>query len=97
MASDANDITIDYSEDGQLVVKEIDKVILSKGAWATIVYKYQQWERGKDDYGPIRYTIRRYRKMNNEYRQQAKFNISSNDQARKLIDALEKWIPEPNE
>jgi hypothetical protein len=97
MPSDVNDITIDYTEDDLLVVKEIDKVILSKGAWATIVFKYQQWERRNDDYGPIRYTIRRYRKMNNEYRQQAKFNISSNDQAQKLIDALEAWLQESGE
>jgi hypothetical protein len=97
MPSDVNDITIDYMEDDVLVVKEIDKVILSKGAWATIVFKYQQWERRNDDYGPVRYTIRRYRKMNNEYRQQTKFNISSNDQAQKLIDALENWLQESDE
>jgi hypothetical protein len=97
MASDVNDITIDYTEEGVLVVKELDKAILSKGAWATILFKYQQWERQKEDYGPERYTIRRYRKISNEYRQQAKFNISSKDQAKKIVDALEGWIRESNE
>ena len=70
---------------------------LSKGAWTTIIFKYQQWERKKDDYGPERYTIRRYRKISNEYRQQAKFNISSKDQAKKIIDALDGWIQESDE
>jgi hypothetical protein len=94
MVSNVNDITINYEEDGVVVVKELDKRILSKGAWCTIIFKYVQWDRSKENYGPARYTIRRYRKINDDYRQQAKFNISSNDQAGKLIDALQHWIDE---
>lgn len=94
MASNANDITINYEEEGVLVVKELDKNILTKGAWATIIFKYQQWDNRKQDYGPPKFTIRRYRKMNEEYRQQAKFNISSVDQAQKIITALQGWIAE---
>jgi hypothetical protein len=92
MAVRVDEITINYEEDGVLVVKELDKVVLSKGSWSTILFKYQQWEKNKNDYGPERYSIRRYRKIDDEYRQQAKFNISSKDQATKLIDALQVWI-----
>ncbi len=92
MASNIEDVTINYEEEGVLVVKEIDKVVLSKGAWATVLFKYQQWEKAKNDYGPDRYSIRRYRKIEDEYRQQAKFNISSKDQAIKLIEGLQKWV-----
>ena len=92
MAGRVEDITINYEEDGVVVVKELDKVVLSKGSWSTILFKYQQWEKNKNDYGPERYSIRRYRKIDEEYRQQAKFNISSKDQAIKLIDALQAWI-----
>ena len=92
MAGRVEDITINYEEDGVLVVKELDKVVLSKGSWSTILFKYRQWEKNKNDYGPERYSIRRYRKIDDEYRQQAKFNISSKDQATKLIDALQAWI-----
>jgi hypothetical protein len=92
MASNVNDLTINYEEDGILVMKELDKVVLSKGAWATIIFKYQQWENANNAYGPDRFTIRRYRKSNDEYRQQAKFNISSIDQAEKIIAALQNWI-----
>ena len=95
MFSDIGDITINYEEDGVQVVEELDKAVLSKGAWATIIFRYRQWEQSKEEYGPDRFTIRRYRKMNDEYRQQAKFNISSVDQARKIIDALTAWIDEP--
>jgi hypothetical protein len=90
--SDIDDITINYEEEGVQVIKELDKAVLSRGAWVTIIFRYQQWEQSKDGYGPDRFTIRRYRKMNDEYRQQAKFNISSVDQARKIVDALNAWI-----
>ena len=41
-----------------------------------------------------KYVIRRYKKMGGEYRQQSKFTISSADQARKIVDALQTWIGE---
>ena len=94
MFSEIDDITINYEEDGVQLVKELDKAVLSKGAWVTILFRYKQWEQSKGDYGPDRFTIRRYRKMNEEYRQQAKFNISSVDQAKKIIEALNGWIAE---
>jgi len=97
MASDVDDLTIEYEEDGLVIVKELDKIILSKGAWATIIYSYKQWDQRKEDYGQDLFTIRRYRKMSGKYTQQSKFNISSKDQARKIIDALRKWTDEPTE
>jgi hypothetical protein len=48
MASDVNDITIQYEEDGVVIVKELDKEILSKGAWATVLFRYQQWDKRKN-------------------------------------------------
>ena len=94
MASKAEDLTINYEEDGVLIVKELDKVLLSKGAWATVLFKYVQLDRAKNDYSPERYSIRRYQKVDDEYRQKAKFTISSKDQGRKLIEALQKWVAE---
>lgn len=92
MASKVNDITINYQEGSDLIVKELDKEILSKGAWATILFRYQELNRASQEYGPDRFTIRRYRKVGGEYRQQSKFNISSKDQAIKIIRALQNWI-----
>ncbi len=94
MASQVEEITINYEEGGIDIVKELDKVILSKGAWATIIFRYQQWEAAKESYSSDRYTIRRYRKIRGDYMQQSKFNISSPDQAKKIIDALNGWIEE---
>ena len=92
MAENVEQITIDYEEDGILIVKELDKIVLSKGAWATLIFKYQQWEPAKEAYSPIRFTIRRYRKLKGDYRQQSKFNISSLDQANKIVNALQTWM-----
>ncbi len=92
MSATIDDITINYEEDGVLLVKELDKVVLSKGAWATIIFRYQQWDRQKQEYGPDRYTVRRYQKRAGEYLPKSKFNISSRDQAAKIIDALQNWL-----
>lgn len=97
MASDVDELTIKYEEDGIVIVKELDKIVLSKGAWATVIFRYQDWDRRKEEYGPERYTIRRYRKLKGEYIQQSKFNISSMDQANKIVDALTQWIPQKDE
>lgn len=94
MASTVDELTINFSEDGIDVVKELDKQILSKGAWATLIFRYQDWNRAKEEYGKDKYTIRRYQKRNGEYQQKSKFNISSSDQAKAIIEALEKWTAE---
>ncbi len=91
MAETVDELTIDYTEDDIKVVKELGKEILSKGAWATVIYRYQDWDRKKEEYGPDRFTIRRYQKRNGEYQQRSKFNISSKDQAKNIISALQKW------
>jgi len=88
------DLTIEYTEDGVKTIKELDKVVLTKGAWCTILYKFQNWNKSKEEYSPISYSIRRYQKRNGAYQQRSKFNISSVDQATKIIENLTKWIAE---
>jgi hypothetical protein len=94
MASTPDELTVTYSEDGVDIVKELDKVILSKGAWTTIIFRYQDWNRAKETYGPDKYTIRRYQKRSGEYLSKSKFNISSKDQAKAIIQALQNWTKE---
>lgn len=93
-ASTIDELTVSYTEDNVETVKEIDKVVLSKGAWSTIIFRFQNLDRKSGDYGPDKYSIRRYQKRNNEYILKSKFNISSKDQAEKIIDVLNKWIGE---
>ncbi len=92
MATTVEELTVTYTEDGIDTIKELDKKVLTKGAWSTIIYRYQDWNRSKEEYGADKYTIRRYQKRNGEYQQKSKFNISSKDQAEKIIEALQDWI-----
>ncbi len=92
MAETVDELTVEYTEDGVTTVKELDKKILTKGAWATLIFRYQDWDRSKEVYGAEKYTIRRYQKRNGAYQQKSKFNISSADQAEKIIEALQEWI-----
>lgn len=90
-----DELSIAFSEEGVDRVRELDKVVLSKGAWATIMYRYQEWVPSKQDYGPVKYSIRRYQKRNDQYWQKSKFNISSEEQARKIISTLTEWLDKP--
>ena len=97
MSSEIDELTVNYEDGGELVSKELDKVILTRGAWSTIIFKYQDLNRTKGEFGPDKYSIRRYQKRNGEYQFKSKFNISSKDQARKIMNALEGWIGEDEE
>jgi len=94
MAETVEELTVTYEDDGIETVKELDKKVLTKGAWATIIYRYQDWNRSKEEYSADKFTIRRYQKRNGEYQQKSKFNISSEKQAREIISALQEWLAE---
>jgi len=87
-----DDLTIDYEENGILTTKQTDKVILSKGAWVTILFRYQTWVAADDAYSEDKYTIRRYQKRNGEYTARSKFNITNAKQAKLIVDSLNGWM-----
>lgn len=92
MAETVEELTVNYEDGGVQTVKEIDKKVLTKGAWATLIFRYQDWNKAKGEYGPDKYSIRRYQKQNGEYRQKSKFNISSKEQAKNIIEILTDWV-----
>lgn len=96
MAATIDELTVSYVEDGVETVKELDKHVLSKGAWSTIIYKYQDWDNRAQNYGPIKFSIRRYQKRHGEYKQKSKFNISSIAQAEQIMAILSEWIAKDN-
>ena len=94
MSKTVEEITINYEEDGILVVKETGKEILSKGAWTTILFRYQNWDKAKEEYSKDMFTIRRYQKRQGEYIPKSKFNISSKEQAQSIVAVLQTWLSE---
>ena len=91
MSETVDELTVTYQEGDVTTVKELDKVVLTKGAWATVMFRYQDLDRKTGEFGPDKYAIRRYQKRNGEYGQRSKFNISSRDQAQQIIEALTRW------
>ncbi len=47
MSETIDDLTIAYSEDGTETTRELGKEVLSKGAWTTIMFRYQDWDNSK--------------------------------------------------
>ena len=92
MSSNVEDLTVNYEEDGVELVKELDKVILTKGAWTTILFRYQNLNRSTGEFGPEMYSIRRYQKRQGNYIPKSKFNISNAKQAEKIAVSLQNWI-----
>jgi hypothetical protein len=91
MASTVDEITINYEEDGVQLCKEVQKEILTKGTWATIMFKYQDLDKATNSFKAPKISIRRYQKRNGEYKTMSKFNISSIAQAKKVVEVLVKW------
>ena len=91
MAATVDEITMNYEEEGVQLCKEVDKEILTKGSWATVMFKYQDLDKATNSFKATKISIRRYQKQNGEYKQKSKFNISSIAQAKKVLEVLHKW------
>ena len=91
MAETLDDLSYDYEEDGVLVRKELERHVLSKGSWATVMFLYQELDKKTETWRAPKVAIVRYKKFNGQYRKQSGFNISSEKQARQIMASLEKW------
>jgi len=95
MAETIEELTVNFTDpDGKQVVKQLDKHILSKGGWTTILYLYQEWDRRKEEWSSTKARIERYQKRKGVFRSQSRFKISSGKQARAIAAQLLTWFPE---
>jgi hypothetical protein len=93
MAETLEELTYDYEDEGVLVRKEIDRVVLTKGSWATVMFLYQELDRAKGAFRPPKMAIVRFKKAKGSYRKQSSFNISNEKQARQITEVFEGWYP----
>lgn len=93
MAETVDELTWDYEEDGRLVRETLDKAVLSKGAWCTVMYKFRELDRKTEEWRAEKAAIVRYQKSNGVYRKKSSFNISSEKQAKAIMDTLAGWFP----
>jgi hypothetical protein len=96
MTEDLDELSYDYEDEGMLVRKEIDRAVLSKGAWATVMFLYQELDRKTEQFRGTKVAIVRFKKVRGMYRKQASFNLSNERQARQVVDVIERWYgPRP--
>ena len=95
MAETLDELSYDYEDEGKLVRKEVERAVLSKGAWATIMFLYQELDRTTEQFRDPKIAIVRFKKSNGVYRKQSSFNISSERQARQVVEMIEKWYGPP--
>ncbi len=93
MAETLEELTYDYEDEGVLVRKEIDRVVLTKGSWATIMFLFQELDRQSGKFRAPKMAIVRFKKSKGSYRKQSSFNISSEKQARQIAEVFETWYP----
>ena len=94
MADSIEEVSYNYEDEGKLVRKEMKKEILTKGAWATVMFLYQELDRKTEQWGAAKVSIVRFKKSGGVYRKQSSFNLSSEKQARQIVDVIEKWYAE---
>lgn len=93
MAETIEALTVEaYDEGGELKTQELAKEVLTKGAWTTIMYLYQDINRKTGEWGPTKARIQRYQKRGGVYYARSKFNISSAKQAKQIIEILSGWF-----
>ncbi len=93
MAETLDELTYNYEDEGVLVRKELDKVVLTKGSWATVMFLYQELDKKSGQFRAPKIAIVRFKKWKGSYRKQSSFNVSNEKQAHQITDVFEGWYP----
>lgn len=93
MSMEAEEPTVEMSDvdTGEQIIKELDKVTLTKGAWQTMMFLCQEKNAKTGEYGEPKVYLRRYQKVAGAFKARSKFNISGKAQAEAIIENLKKW------
>jgi hypothetical protein len=86
-----DDITIAYEEEGEPVVEELDKVVLQKGVWAVILFRYRERNKRTGAFDPPKATLKRYQKFKGAYKKRDSVNLPYKS-AVTLVAQLNDWI-----
>jgi len=94
MFADLDELTYDHEEDGSLLRQQLEKVVLARGAWATVMFVYQERNRRTGAFDAPRVAVVRFRKVRGVYRKHAAFDIADRAQARHIAEVVERWYPQ---
>jgi hypothetical protein len=91
MSSDIDELTIQYEEEGQVLIEELDKLILNRGAWTTILFLYREWNAKTEDFSLPKAGLRRYQKTGGAFRKRDGINLTEKS-IPMLIAQLQSWF-----
>lgn len=98
MAETIDELTANYTDEtGQQVCQEIDKAVLTRGAWTTVMFLYRDWNKKTEDWDEPKARIERFQKRGGQFRSQSKFRITSAKQAKQIIGILSDWFDSEEE
>lgn len=99
MAQTIDEITANYTDEktGVQLVEELDKVILSRGSWTTIIFKYREFAPKTNTWSLPKARIERFQKRNGEFRSQSRFKITSPKQAMQIVQVLNDWFKDSDD
>ena len=87
-----DDLTVHWAdEDGQVLVNELEKRIVQRGSWATVLFRYEERDRKTGEMQGPKFALRRYRKRGDRYEVHAKFVLTSPEQAHDVAATLLEW------
>ena len=93
MSMEVEEPTVEMNdmETGDQIIKELDKAVLTKGAWQTMMFFCQEKNQKTGEFGEPKVYLRRYQKVAGAFKARSKFNISGKAQAEAIIENLKKW------
>lgn len=94
MARTVDELTVNWTENGALKVRELDKVVLSTStSWATVAFLFQEHD-AEDPSGwrAPKVSIRRYRKRGGKLHVDKHLTLSTEKQALDLAAAISSWF-----
>jgi hypothetical protein len=92
--SDALDeLSYEQEADGVIVREQLDRVVLARGSWATVMFLYRDLDREAGAWGAPKMAVVRFQKWRGGYRKHSAFNVVSAAQARELGEVLARWTP----
>jgi hypothetical protein len=91
MAETIQEITMTFEEEGVTLIEELDKVVLTKGPWSTILFRYRELDKKTGEFGAPKAALRRFQKHQGVYKKRDSVNLTKAT-AQALIKTLEDWL-----
>ncbi|MCB2189542.1 MAG: hypothetical protein KQJ78_24250 [Deltaproteobacteria bacterium] len=91
MSGEIDEVTIQYEEDGEVLVEEMEKVILHKGAWSTVMFLYREKDKKTGEFGQAKVSLRRFQKRGGVQRKMDTVNLTTKT-APVVIAKLQEWL-----